>query len=257
MSARCRVCSSPTTFIFSGDLLKKSDVKYYECPECGYVQTEEPYWLEEAYKSPINVLDTGIMTRNLDNVNRVIASLWALNMLDGRVVDFAGGYGILVRLLRDAGINAYWLDKYSGNLLARGFEDDGSSAQLITSFEAFEHFVDPISELKSMLERAPAVLISTTLIPTPTPHLRDWWYYGSNHGQHIGFFRETTLKRMAKMLGKQVVSDGHSYHLISDINISKWKWRKVLKRGELIRKLLSKQLRSKTDDDYQKINRSF
>ena len=29
----------------------KKDIAYFDCDQCGYVQTEEPFWLEEAYET--------------------------------------------------------------------------------------------------------------------------------------------------------------------------------------------------------------
>ena len=55
--------------------------------------------------------------------------------------------GILVRLLRDYGVEALWCDQYCENLLARGFEYNGECADLVTAFEVLEHFVNPLEEL--------------------------------------------------------------------------------------------------------------
>ena len=38
-----------------------------KCPKCGYVQTETPYWLEQAYVHAINRSDTGLLRRNARN----------------------------------------------------------------------------------------------------------------------------------------------------------------------------------------------
>jgi hypothetical protein len=141
-SDACRACGGPTSPLWKGDLLDLN-VDYMRCSSCGYVQTEYPYWLDRAYAESINDSDTGIMARNQSNVRIVLATLLAIGKLDDRVVDFAGGYGILTRLLRDIGVDALWSDSFSKNLLARGFEHKGESAGLITAFESFEHFVDP------------------------------------------------------------------------------------------------------------------
>lgn len=37
---KCRVCNHDTTYIFSGKLIGHN-VKYYECVNCRYVQTEK------------------------------------------------------------------------------------------------------------------------------------------------------------------------------------------------------------------------
>lgn len=210
----CRVCGEHTRHVFTLPLLGRA-VGYFDCANCGYLQTQAPDWLAEAYARPINDVDTGIMVRNRANVGRVVMTLLAFGQLQGRVVDQAGGYGILVRLLRDAGIDARWSDKYCENLLARGFEVDGGPCELMTAFEVFEHLLDPLAELRAMLDAAPVVLLSTELIRQRETPLRDWWYLGSEHGQHIGFFRAATLQLMAAKLGCHCASDGRSVHLFS------------------------------------------
>ena len=103
----CRVCHRPIGTSFSEGRILDRNVEYFECAECGYVQTEEPTWLDEAYSSPINLSDTGIMARNLSNVNLTLATLTLMGAKSAQVVDYAGGYGLLVRLLRDKGVDAY------------------------------------------------------------------------------------------------------------------------------------------------------
>lgn len=213
-SAPCRVCAGQSNYAFSNGVIGHQ-VSYFDCPSCGYLQTQEPFWLDQAYSRAINEVDTGIMFRNRLNTGRVVMTLLALRRLGGRVVDHAGGYGILVRLLRDAGVDALWRDKYCDNLLARGFEAREDGCELMTAFEVFEHFVDPLAELKAMLAEAPAVLISTDLIQTERTPPADWWYLGPEHGQHIGFFRSTTLQRMASLAQCHWASDGQSLHLFS------------------------------------------
>lgn len=50
----CKICGKENKFIFKAKILKKYDVSYFHCENCGFLQTEEPHWLSEAYKSPIN-----------------------------------------------------------------------------------------------------------------------------------------------------------------------------------------------------------
>lgn len=246
----CRVCGAVTNGIGAGEVLDLV-VQYAECPACGYVQTEQPHWLEQAYAEAINVSDTGILARNQVNADIVVSALSLLGGLGWRVVDAAGGYGILVRLLRDLGVDAYWSDRYCANLVARGFEYDGAGAGLVTAFEAFEHFVDPGEELDRLLAIAPNVLLSTVLIPEPTPQLGDWWYYGSEHGQHIGFFRERTLRKMADARCKHLVSDGYSYHLMTDKAVHPWLWRFLPRLRRPLAYVAGLGLRPKTWSDFQ------
>ena len=188
----CRNCNSHMVALFAGELIGHQ-VSYFECLNCSYIQTEDPFWLDQAYAEAINDSDTGIMVRNQSNARIVLATMLLLKNLDGTLVDCAGGFGILVRLLRDYGINALWLDRYCNNILARGFEHTNEKAVLVTAFEAFEHFVNPAEELDRLLAIAPNLLLSTEIIADPAPKPQNWWYYGKEHGQHIGFFRIKTF----------------------------------------------------------------
>ena len=91
LDKKCRVCGL-TSEIFSQEKIFNHDIQYLECKSCGYVQTEEPYWLKKAYEDAINISDTGIMSRNQANTKIVAVTLLLLGKLQGIVVDAAGGY---------------------------------------------------------------------------------------------------------------------------------------------------------------------
>lgn len=194
------------------------------------------------------------MWRNTLNRARVLLTLVALDKLQGRVVDYAGGLGILVRMLRDAGVEAHWADKYCENAVARGFEADDRAYDLLTAFEVFEHLENPLQDLRSMLSRAPAVLISTGLVPgrdTPEPN---WWYFGPEHGQHIGFFREATLAYMARRLNCHYRSDGRSLHLFC-LNRIPWSWL-PLQRLRMLAPLVTRfAMKPKVVSDFETLRR--
>lgn len=244
----CRVCDGVAKFAFNALLLGRP-VNYFECACCGYLQTQAPDWLDEAYARPINDVDTGIMRRNQVNLGRVVMTLAALRKIRGRVVDDAGGYGILVRLMRDAGVDAWWRDEYCENKLARGFEDDLGSADLLTAFEVLEHLVDPLAYLRSALDRAPVVLASTELIEGASTPLQEWWYLGPEHGQHVGFFRARTLQWMAETVGCTYQSYGGSVHLFSRVAVP-YSWR-ILQKLRRLWPLVSRlYLAPKTQSDF-------
>lgn len=217
----CRVCcNTESQFIFQGNLINHC-INYYECDICGYVQTETPYWLNEAYNSAINDNDTGIILRNKICSKRATNLCALLNIRNNFILDFAGGYGIFTRLMRDIGFNVLWQDKYCENLLAKGFIYNGQDIKLLTAFEVFEHLENPINTLDEMFDISPNVFFSTLLIPEPTPKIEEWWYYGKDHGQHIGFYREKTLKYLAKKYNKNLYSYNSEIHLFSEKKISK------------------------------------
>ena len=62
---KCNICSKKSTFLFEELILLKYKVKFYHCSSCDFIQSEDPYWLNEAYLEPINIYDTGLLYRNI------------------------------------------------------------------------------------------------------------------------------------------------------------------------------------------------
>ncbi len=213
----CKICNHETKYIFSAKILNKYNVKYYYCNYCAFLKTEEPYWLTEAYNSPINIFDTGVMARNIGYSKITAVILYFLFDQYGRYLDFAGGYGFLTRLMRDIGFDFYWHDPYSTNLVARGFESKNNSLkyELITSFESFEHFAQPNKEIEKMLQISDNILFSTELLPSVVPNPEKWWYYGLEHGQHISFYSYKTLKYIGQKYNMSFCSDNRNFHLLT------------------------------------------
>ena len=57
----CKICGMSSLFFERAQVLRKYRVQYFRCQHCGFIQTEEPYWLEEAYTTAIAMQDVGIM----------------------------------------------------------------------------------------------------------------------------------------------------------------------------------------------------
>lgn len=118
----CKICNQTAQYLFNAKILKKYNIAYFHCDNCGFLQTEEPYWLDEAYVEPIDISDTGCLQRNIYISKLLTIIILLFFNKDGKFLDYAGGYGILVRLMRDYGFDFYWYDKYAENIFAKGFE---------------------------------------------------------------------------------------------------------------------------------------
>jgi hypothetical protein len=216
--------------VFDAQILGKYQVEYHHCDRCGLLQTEAPYWLEEAYSSAINVSDTGVMARSIAQSRTVSSIILTCFDRHARFVDHGGGYGIFTRLMRDRGFDYYWADPQAKNLVARGFEFDGSGAvEAVTSLETFEHFVEPREEIAKILRISDSVIFSTELRPEKVPNPEEWWYYGREHGQHIAFYSRKTMEHIGKVFGLNYYYCG-SLHLMVPERLSQ-------RRLDLISKL--------------------
>lgn len=198
----CKICQNETQTIFNAKVLYKYDVDYYQCTKCGFGQTERPYWIEEAYINPMNLSDTGVMFRCERMSKITTALLFFFFKTKGKFLDYAGGYGVFTRQMRDIGFDFYWHDPYTQNLIARGFEGTlDQKYDAVTTFESFEHFENPLEEIEKILKLSDTIILTTDLIATPAPSHSQWWYYASEHGQHVSFYSKESFKVMAKKWG--------------------------------------------------------
>lgn len=218
---KCKCCNSENIKVqFEVRILKKYPAKYLRCEKCGFVFAENPHWIEESYQSAITFADTGISQRNI-YFAKFLKIFIRLNFeKKGVFVDYAGGYGLLTRLMRDLGFEYLWTDKYCENLFARGFEyQNGSKIDFITAFEVFEHLSDPSIEVDKMLEISDTIIFSTELIPNPVPAPDQWWYYAFNHGQHLAFYTPESLNQLANSKGLKYYHD-KNMHVFTKKNLS-------------------------------------
>ena len=247
------VCNSDSKEIFSAKVLNKYNVKYYHCPNCGFLQTEEPYWLDEAYKSAIGSADTGIQKRNRIFANRssvIISSFFDPNK---KFLDYAGGYGIFVRMMRDKGFDFYWDDPYADNLFAKGFEhNEKNNYDLVTAFECFEHFTNPLEQIEKMLKFSDNIIYSTRTFSGDPPAPTEWWYYSLDSGQHISFYSNTTLKYLAEKFKLHLNTDNKAFHMFSKKRINNIWFKIALKLSDAgMSKIFSWKLKSKTEKDHE------
>ena len=213
----CKICNHETKNIFITKILNKHNIKYYYCEYCGFLQTEEPYWLKEAYSNSISITDTGIISRNIGSSKITATILYFLFKKFEKFLDYGGGYGIFTRLMRDIGFDFYWHDPRSTNLLARGFEIKSKNYkyELVTAFEVFEHFTEPIKEITSMLKYSDNIFFSTYLLPSILPKPGEWWYYALESGQHISFYSYRTLKYISQKYNMNIYSNGRNIHMFT------------------------------------------
>ena len=208
--------------VFSETIMGKYKVGYYYSDESGLLKTEDPYWLAEAYENAINDADVGLVDRNIRNSNLIEALLVGFSMDKGKLLDVSGGYGMLTRLLRDKGFDAYTTDKYCQNLFAKSFEPgDNFNADVMFCFGVLEHVSHPVDFLTEMISSygCKTIICSTTTFQGEIPP-NSWKYYAFETGQHITFYQPRTLHALARLLGCNYYMINQWYHIITDRQLS-------------------------------------
>ncbi|VEP13841.1 conserved hypothetical protein [Hyella patelloides LEGE 07179] len=204
---KCRLCSGAATYVFSKKLIQKYEVAFFHCNQCESLQTEAPYWLDEAYEGCKSIPDIATVSRcqNLKSIVYMVAKIFGLSSSD-MILDWGGGDGLLTRMMRDAGLNAYLLDKYIRNHYAVGFEDRLThNYKMITAFEVLEHFSNPETEIENIFKRNPEILfISTGLYKSQDS---DWGYLTPLSGRHVFFYSEKSRQHIAKRFGYELITE--------------------------------------------------
>jgi len=255
----CKICkSSSVVLVFKKRVLGKYDVSYFRCNECEFIFTEQPYWLKEAYSNAITSLDIGLLGRNIYLFQIVKSMIIFFFNSKAKFLDYAGGYGVFTRLMRDAGFNYYREDVYCENLFAKGFDitdvAETRNYELITAFELFEHLENPINDLEKPLLLSDNLLFSTELIPKNKSGLETWWYFTPETGQHISFYSVKSLNELAKRLNMHFYTNGVNIHLFTKKKINNRLF-KILSKQRISR-LLGLFLRKKSSllqADFNKI----
>ena len=218
------ITGGPATYAFSADVLGRIPVDYHRCEATGFVFTDPPHWLDEAYASAITGPDVGLVGRNLKLAEFTAGVLDLAGVRDEPCLDYGGGYGLFVRLMRDRGFHFLREDPHCENLFAKGFDvdelppaDRPARFAAGTAFEVLEHLPDPVGSLEPLAERCDLLVCSTELQPAGRPLTgpADWWYVMPETGQHVSLYTRAALDALADRFGMTLYTDGRTRHVFA------------------------------------------
>jgi hypothetical protein len=259
---KCTLCGGDRQHHFTQRILNKYDVDYFYCDHCGFLQTEQPHWLDEAYGNAIADADTGLVGRNIGISKKLATVLFFLFKKDGKYLDIAGGYGMLTRLMRDIGFDFYWSDPYCQNALSRGFELSTTKPPFtaITAFEVLEHVYNPLEFIREAFSQSQAstIIFSTELFSISPPAPSDWYYYLPETGQHISFCQMKTLQFIADTLSLKLYSHQDFHILTNEKSLTQSMWALLTSHAARVTSLyvkLAMRSKSKTMLDHHKMLR--
>jgi SAM-dependent methyltransferase len=202
----CCVCGKSLEPAFEVTLLGDTHATFQRCIACGTLQLPNPSWLDRAYAISWNPdPDTGSLMRAMA-VHRILRRLRAVRALPRRhrSLDFGSGAGMLVRLLRDEGQDAWGYDLYRDANFAEPYclkELPDGPFDLVTSTEVIEHNTNPVvflQRLKGLLAPDALLLVSTELYdPARNPDPLTWPYLSLDAGQHVTLFTRKGFRQAA------------------------------------------------------------
>jgi hypothetical protein len=183
--------------------MAKYDVGYFRCVKCGSLQTEEPYWLAEAYSADVPEEDAAYLSRNLEVARHAKLMLHLFGVpKSATVVDFGGGLGIVARLLAESGWTTFVHDKFTASPFPGIKWTEGRKADFLLASEVFEHLPNPAQDLEEVFGLQPRFLYART---TRYRHEgSDWFYLAPETGQHVFFFTDEAMRMLASRYGYHV-----------------------------------------------------
>jgi hypothetical protein len=213
--SRCRICGGGLRLRFEAAVLGgRYRARYCECLDCRALQVPDPTWLSEAYRGesdpPPPFSDAGRFRRNL-SAYRYVRALAAAGAVPARprILDFGGGFGLLAQMLVDGGVDAWTYDEHVPRpffaverALSGASALEESAFDLIVALEVLEHLVQPMStaSLWRRALRSGGAVVASTEIYRPGERGPDWTYLALEFGQHVTFWSEAALARLAVAL---------------------------------------------------------
>ena len=201
--------------------LSRIPIYYAFCNACGFCFTPDLFaWTldefeERIYNDEYILVDPDYIESrpkaNATNLHSMFGSL-APSI---RHLDYGGGNGLLVKLLRESNWNSFSYDPF----VDRNTDVERlGKFELITAFEVFEHVPDVkglMSNLRLLLSPNGLVLFSTLVSDGNIhPNQRISWWYASPRNGHISLFSKNSLAILARQSGFNFASFSQGFHVL-------------------------------------------
>jgi hypothetical protein len=219
----CMICGNANQFTTTkATILSTFPTSLVHCQICDFEWFSGANdWLDKAYQNPIADTDTGIVRRNME-LHPILSSLFMLGASTSKFLDWGSGSGLLIRMLRDDGLDCIGFEPFTEPVLAPGFTYKQEHVirskgpfHCVIAIEVVEHLLSPVEFFQSALSLADTIIFTTELTDSKAQG-EDWWYYSKDTGQHISFYSRKSLKLIATSFGASYQhTRGQSLHMIT------------------------------------------
>lgn len=174
-------------------------------------------FVESIYNKDYVLVDPDYLeTRPRANAN-VLCSTFPSLPPTVRHLDYGGGNGLLIKLLRESNWESVMYDPFVDIKIS---PKQLGKFELITAYEVFEHVPDVqnlMSDLRSLLSKDGLVLFTTLLSDGNIhPNQRLSWWYASPRNGHISLFSRKSLAILAQDSGFNFGSFSNGYHVFCE-----------------------------------------
>jgi SAM-dependent methyltransferase len=209
---QCSICKQNTTNI---TVLNNGKI-FYHCSNCNFSGLDSAFFLNPSEeKSRYDNHENNIENQGyVDMFERFID--FTISELSVRtILDYGSGPGpVLAELLSKKG---YKVSTYDPFYAPKKFENE--SFDLITSTEVFEHFNNPLEEIKKLISLVkPNGYISVMTRFCPELDKFKSWFY-KDDDTHVSFYSPKTFEYIAKLFNLKIIKhDNFQYILLQKSN---------------------------------------
>ena len=205
---KCLICNHETYVLED----KQFNIIYFRCRNCGFIHEDERFVVSSEKEKSIYELhnnsidDKGYVKMFNDFIDTFIKFTTGKEMLDFG----SGPEAVFAELMkrRQFNVTIYDLFYYKDTSYLNKKYD------LITSTEVFEHFINPLDEIKkiSSLLKEGGILSIMTNFPKDDEHFLDWWYRRDE--THVAFYTEKSFEIIGKIYGLEVLYTNNKNYMI-------------------------------------------
>jgi hypothetical protein len=229
----CKLCKAPSRLFDVVDFNKQCDyalypeallgipVYYRRCDACGLVFTnffdafDRKAWVDLIYNKEYKRIDPEFNRIRPERDARFIGKLIKPYWRNGDFgYDYGGGTGVFAERITKAGMRFRCVDPFGLDERSTG----AGPARFLTSFEAFEHFVDLEGSLFEAFGLCQTdeflAIVGTKAVPAKLGkgQLSQWYYAGPRNG-HITFYTTRSMELIAERLGAEYRRVSSGMHL--------------------------------------------
>ncbi|MCT4595957.1 MAG: class I SAM-dependent methyltransferase [Anaeromicrobium sp.] len=202
---KCKICESDTNLILDTQF----NHEYFKCKACDFIFQSHVHHI--SYEEERTVYDKHNNSledeKYVDRFENFIDKAAGEFVQRGDSLDYGSGpEPVLSVLLERRGFNSYIYDRH----YAKDVDYKSRKYDLITSTEVFEHFHDPILDIKNivdLLKEKGVLAIMTMFPPKDVEIFKDWWYRRDN--THISFYSQKTFEKIAEIFNLEILYSDH------------------------------------------------
>lgn len=203
----------------------KADIKFYRCPECTHMQTENI--LSEQHYENYNLMNLdGIGVDNGGNAvirskyyQSVLKELYKLGGQKGKLLDIGCGHGTILKIAETVfedclGIEPSEVEseiaRKKGCKVVNAFFDESFQQREFSAFistQVFEHLPDPVATMKMAATILKQDGVGYIDVPNGQSIYKENRYFDINV-EHINYYTIESLTRLIEKSGLEIISIG-------------------------------------------------